>query len=247
MFMAPRLFVLVFTAAALLAACGGGGGTVTPSTPTPAPSATATATPTPSATATPTPAGTATPTPAGTATPTPAGTSTPAAAVFTGGTQTQSFTSSGGTFTMSAADNGYTASATFGSNNATSAFNFTMAWATFAQITGTFTPGALPTTIGTALLYLDFKSAATVDFTTTPAVTVTTTGSFPGTKCGFAVYGVPGSGTGGTASWFSQTQVGIAEVSPAGNSFTVPAASLGAGNNVQFDAGSDQYITVYCH
>jgi hypothetical protein len=101
--------------------------------------------------------------------------------------------------------------------------------------------------MGTALLYLDFKSAVTVNFPNTPAVSMTTTGSFPGTHCDFAVYGQPGSGGTGSPAWFSGTQVGIAEVTPSGNTLTVPSQSLGAGNTVKFDANSDQYIAVYCH
>ncbi|HEY9179576.1 MAG TPA: hypothetical protein VIO32_02590, partial [Candidatus Baltobacteraceae bacterium] len=177
-------------AAAGLAACGGGGGTAPSTNPTATPTSSATATPTPASTATPTPASTATPTPGSTATPTPSSSSSPSSsAVFNGGTQTQSFTSAGGSFSLSPADNTYTATVTFGSNNATAAFSFTMSWATFAQISGTFAPGALPSTIGTALVYLDFKPAVNVSFSQTPALTVTTTGTFPGTKCDFAVYG----------------------------------------------------------
>jgi hypothetical protein len=228
--MAPRILVLfLFTGTALLAACGGGGSGVTPSgggsTPTPAPSASATATPT--------------------ASPTSSSSSAPA---FTGGTQTKSLTSSGGTFSITTADAGYTASAAFGSNSATAAFNMTMSWATYPQITGTFAPGPLPTaTIGTALLYLDFHISTTVTFSQTPAVTVSTTGTFPGTKCGFAVYGNAGSGGAGSPAWFSMMSVGLSEVSPSGTSFTVPAATLGGGGTVQFDPSPDTYIALYCH
>lgn len=238
--MMPRSFaILAFASAAALAACGGGGGGgLTPSSnPTPK----ATATPTPSSTATPTPSSTATPTPSGTATPTPS-----SAAVFTGGTKTVSCAAAGCSAGMPSADNGYTATLTFGSNNATSNFNLTMSWATFAQITGTFTPGALPASIGTAVIYLDLVSASTVAFTATPGVTVSGS-SFPGTKCGFAFYGVAGSGTGGSPVWNSMTAVGLTEVAPSGGSFTVPAGALPPPNNVQFDAGKDQYIALYCH
>jgi len=248
--MAPRALVLFsFIGTALLAACGGGGGVTPSATPTPAPSASATATPTPKSTATPTPSSTATPTPSGTATPTPSGTATPtpsSAAAFNGGTQTISATSSGGTFTIAPADATYTGSATFGANDATGNFNFTLSWATFAQISGTFAPGALTSTIGTAVLYLDFKPSVNVTFNQTPSVTMTTTGSFPGTHCGFAVYGSPGSGGGSTQAWFSMTQVGLSEVTPSGNSFTIPAATLGGGGTVQFGT-DDTYIALYCH
>lgn len=233
--MAPRIFVLLaFSGGALLAACGGGStGGVTPSsstTPTPVPTSSATATPTPSSTATPTPSGTATPAPA----------------VFTGGSSTQTFTSSGGSFSLSPADNTYTATATFGSNNATASFSFTMSWASpYSQITGTFAPGQLPATIGTALFYLDFRPAVNVGFNQTPALTVNTTGTFPGTKCDFAVYGSPGSGGGGTQSWFSGTAVGVAEVSPSGTTFTIAAQTL-VGSTVDFGT-NDTYIAAYCH
>ena len=240
--MAPRALVLFsFLGTALLAACGGGGGITPSSTPTPAPSASATATPTPSSTATPTPSSTATPTPSGTATPTPS-----SKAVFTGGSKTVSCATTGCSVGMTAADNGYTASLTFGSNNASASFNLTMSWATFSQITGTFTPGALPTSIGTAIIYLDLVTASTTSFSATPGVTVSGS-SFPGTQCGFAFYGVAGSGTGGSPQWNSMKAIGLSEVAPSGGSFTVPQGTLPPGNTVQFDAGTDQYIALYCH
>lgn len=230
----PRSFVvLTFVCAAALAACGGGGGGgATPP---------GNSTPTPGATATPTPSSTATPTPSGTATPTPS-----SSAAFTGGTKTVSCAAAGCSIGMPSADNGYTATLTFGASNATSNFNLTMSWATFTQITGTFSPGALPTSIGTAVLYLDLVSASTASFTATPGVTVSGS-SFPGTKCGFAFYGVAGSGTGGSPVWNSMTSVGLTEVTPSGGSFTVPAGSLPPPDTVQFDAGTDQYIALYCH
>ena len=239
--MMPRSFaILAFSCAAALAACGGGGGGgLTPSgnsTPTPS----ATATPTPKATATPTPASTATPTPSGTATPTPSSSS-----AFTGGTKTVSCAAAGCSIGMPSADNGYTATLTFGANNATSNFNLTMSWAKFSEITGTFAPGALPTSIGTAVLYLDLVSASSVSFTATPAVSVSGA-SFPGTSCGFAFYGVAGSGTGGSPTWNGMTAIGLSEVTPSGGSFTVPSTTLPPGNTVQFDT-SDQYIALYCH
>lgn len=122
-----------------------------------------------------------------------------------------------------------------------------MSWATFAQITGTFAPGALPATMGSALLYLDFNSSSTVSFTQTPAVTVTTAGTFPGTRCDFAVYGQPGSGTGSQPAWFSGTAVGVSEVTPSGGTLSVPAGTLPPPNTVDFHANVDQYIALYCH
>jgi len=146
---------------------------------------------------------------------------------------------------MPSADNGYAATLTFGSNDATSNFNLTMSWATFTQITGTFTPGALPASIGTAVLYLDLVSATSVGFTATPGVTVSGS-SFPGTRCGFAFYGNAGSGTGGSPVWNSMTAVGLTEVTLSGGSFSVPAGTLPPPNKVQFDT-TDQYIALYCH
>ncbi|HEY9179609.1 MAG TPA: hypothetical protein VIO32_02755, partial [Candidatus Baltobacteraceae bacterium] len=64
--------------------------------------------------------------------------------------------------------------------------------------------------------------------------------------CGFAVYGNPGSGGGGTPSWFSTTAVGVAEVSPSGNTVTIPAATLSGGATVNLGA-NDTYIALYCH
>jgi hypothetical protein len=96
-------------------------------------------------------------------------------------------------------------------------------------------------------MYLDFLTDSTVDFSGTPAVSVTATTSFPGTRCGFAFYGVAGSGTGGTPTWNSMTGIGISEVSPTGNSISVPSAALPAPNKVQFDANTDQFIALYCH
>jgi hypothetical protein len=86
-----------------------------------------------------------------------------------------------------------------------------------------------------------------VNFSATPAVSVTTTSSYPGTKCGFAFYGVAGSGTGGSPTWNAMTAVGISEVSPSANSISVPAAALPSPNKVQFDANTDQFIALYCH
>lgn len=153
---------------------------------------------------------------------------------------------SGGAFTVSA-DATYSGTITWGSNNAGSSFNFTTSWATYAEITGTFAPGPLTASIGTALLYLDMKPAVNVSFTQTPAITVTTSGSFPGSQCDFAVYGNPGSGGGGTNSWFSATAVGVSEVAPSGNTFTVPATTLPPPNTVDFQANQDTYVALYCH
>ena len=165
-------------------------------------------------------------------------------AVFTGGTVTQSCPSSGCTLAMSAADNGYTASTAWGTNNASASFNFTMSWATFAQIQGTFNPGALPSTIGTALIYLDLRPATSVQFSQTPGISVSTSTSFPGSRCGFAVYSQFGSQT--TPQWNSMTAFGISEVAPAGSSFNVSATTLPPPNTVDFSA-SDQYVALYCH
>ncbi len=128
-------------------------------------------------------------------------------------------------------------------------FSFTTDWSAAGslnaptQVSGTF-PTNLPTGIGTALLYFDINNPGpTVTFNQTPAITVTTTGSFPGNACGFAVY----SNNGGSGlTWTGMTNFGIAEVAPSGNSFTVAAHALPTGNNVQFSTG-DQLIAVYCH
>lgn len=151
---------------------------------------------------------------------------------------------SGGTFTITPPDNTYSGTSVWGANNAGSSFNFTMSWATFSQITGTFAPGQLTASIGTALLYFDMKSAATVTFTQTPAITITTTGSFPGTACGFAPY----SNNGGSGQqWNSMTTLGLSEVTPSGGTFTIPAATLTPPNTVDVQANADQYIAIYCH
>lgn len=150
----------------------------------------------------------------------------------------------GGTLTITPADNTYSGTVVWGANNSAGSFNFTMSWATFPQITGTFAPGPLSASIGTALLYFDMKSAATVTFTQTPTITVTTTGSFPGTMCGFAPY----SNNGGSGQqWNSMTSLGMGEVTPSGGTFTIPAATLTPPNTVDTQANTDQYIAVYCH
>ncbi len=154
-----------------------------------------------------------------------------------------SLTSSGGTFTVSPADATYSGGVTWGANNATSPFNFTLSWATYAQISGASIPPALPSSIGTALLYFELSSSATVTFTQTPGMTMTTSGSFPGTSCGFATY--ENNGTGFT--WSSMTTMGIAEVTPSGGSFSVPATTLPPPNSVDFAAGAYQYVATYCH
>jgi hypothetical protein len=178
--------------------------------------------------------------------------------VLGGGSERISFTSSGGTLTISPADNTYTGSIVFGSNTARANYNTTLSWGTLAEAVGTFPPGALPSSIGTALLYIDVNESyvypETVSssgtfkttFTQTPAVSVTTTGSFPGTHCSWAIYAVVGGG-GGAATWNSSTAVGIAEVTPSGNTYTVPAASLPPGSTVDFYAGKDNYFALYCH
>lgn len=146
---------------------------------------------------------------------------------------------------VSPADNTYTSSLAFGSNGATAPFTFTMSWASGpSQITGTgFT--LLPASIGTAILYLDFNPSVTVTFTQTPAVTATTTGTFPGTKCDWAVFSKIGSQT--QAQWNSAASLGFAEVTPSGNSFTIPAGTLPGSNTVQFQGGTDFYFAEYCH
>lgn len=148
---------------------------------------------------------------------------------------------------MTGADGGYTVTATFGANDATAGFSTAMYWATFNQITPPFAPGALPSTIGTAFIYLDFVANTTVNFTATPALQVTTTGSFSGSHCGFAFYGNTGGGTGGTPTWNSMTAVGLSEVTPTGTTLSIPAGSLPPGNTVKFSANTDQFIALYCH
>lgn len=184
--------------------------------------------------------------------------STPAttAWVLGGGSQTVSFAPGGGTLTISPADNTYTGSIAFGANSAGANYNTTLSWGTLAQSVGTFPPGPLPGSIGTALLYFDinesYVSPVTVTssgtfritFTQTPAVSATTTGSFPGTHCSWAIYAALGSGS---AVWNSSTAVGIAEVTPSGNTFTVPATTLPPGNTVDLFAGRDNYFALYCH
>lgn len=146
---------------------------------------------------------------------------------------------------MSAADGGYTASMTWGTNNATAAFNLTMSWATFAQIQGTFAPGALPSSIGTPVMYLDINPATTVSFSQTPGVSVTTSTTFPGTSCGFAAYTKFGSQT--ASQWNSMTAFGISEVAPSGSTFTVSPATLPPPNTVDLKGASDLYVALYCH
>ena len=177
--------------------------------------------------------------------------STPATStsVLTGGGTSGNVASSGSeAMSISPADATYTGTVTFGSNDGTSSSYMTMAWGTFSQITGTFRPGALPSSIGTALIYLDIVSSYTypsydLKFSQTPAVTMTTTGSFPGTHCGYAIYASAG---GGTSQWASMTNLGINEVTPSGNSFTVPAATPNSGT-ADFFAGKDTYVAPYCH
>ena len=186
--------------------------------------------------------------------------STPATTswVLGGGSQAVSFSSTGGTLTISPADNTYTGSVAFGANSASANYNTTVSWGTLAQSVGTFPPGPLPSSVGTALLYFDINESYVspvtvtnsgtfkVTFAQTPAVSATTTGSFPGTHCGWAIYANLGGGS-GSAIWNSSTAVGIAEVTPSGNTFTVPASSLPPGSTVDFYAGKDSYFALYCH
>jgi hypothetical protein len=185
--------------------------------------------------------------------------STPALPVWAlgGGSQTVSFTPNGGTLAFSPADNTYSGTVSFGLNSASEGANYnaTLSWGTLAQATA-FPPGALPGSIGTALLYVDVNesyvypstpsSSGTFQilYAQTPAVTVNTTGSFPGTHCGWAIWA---TFNGTTNSWNSMTAAGLSEVTPSGNSYTVPAATLGQGQQVKFAAGKDQYLALYCH
>ncbi len=205
--------------AMLVAACGGGGSSSSSGAPP-----------------------TSSPTTAPSTNPSTSPSSSPA--TFAGGTQTVSMTSSGGTFTITPADASYSGTLTLGANNATNPFNFTLSWATYAQISGGSIPSALPSSIGTALLYFDLNSALTVTFAQTPTLTVSTSGIFPGTSCGFATYENNG-GTGYT--WQSMTTMGIAEVTPSGGSFSVASTTLPPPNSVDFTAATDQYVAVYCH
>jgi hypothetical protein len=176
--------------------------------------------------------------------------STPATStsVLTGGGTSANVTPTGAQpMSIAPADNTYTGTVTFGSNDATSSSYMTMAWGTFSQISGTFRPGALPSSIGTALIYLDVVSSYVypsydLKFSQTPAVTMTTTGSFPGTRCGYAIYTSNGSNP---PQWASMTNLGINEVTPSGNSFTVPAATISG--SVDFYAARDAYVAPYCH
>ncbi len=72
---------------------------------------------------------------------------------------------------------------------------------------------------------------------------MTTSGSFPGTSCGFATYENNGTGF----AWSSMTTMGIAEVTPSGGSFSVPATTLTPPSSVDFTAGAYQYVATYCH
>lgn len=206
----------VFCIAALAAGCGGGAGT--PSV-NPNPSSSPSSNPSPSSS--------------------PSG-STPQ---FEGGTLSKNMGSSGATYTMPSSDAGYTASVTFGANNATSPSSFSMSWASgLSQITGTFAPGAVPASIGTALLYFDFNASAAVTFNQTPAIHVTSNNAFPGSNCGFAVYM---NGNSNTLAWNAMTAIGLSEASPSGNAFSIAAQTLSQGQ-VQFQPGHT-YIALYCH
>lgn len=167
--------------------------------------------------------------------------------VFGGGTVTQTFTPTGGSVTMPASGNYDNISTTlqWGSNSASSNFNFTASWALGSDLPATFI--ALPSSIGTPVMYMQWTTDASVKvtFTDTPAVTVTTTASFPGTKCGFAFYG---NGPAASAyQWTSMTMVGLSEVTPSGNTFTIPSQPLSSGNSVEVSPGENLRIALYCH
>lgn len=166
--------------------------------------------------------------------------------ILAGGKVTQTFTASGGTLSFPSY-NGVSGSFQWGSNNAASSFPVTMNWGVGSDLPSSFVP--LPSSIGTALIYVDTVSGSTgnVTFTQTPSVSVTTSSTFPGTKCGFAFF-ANGSGSGSsTYSWTSMTAVGLSEVSPSGNTFTIPHGTLGGGQTPELDRGRDQFIALYCH
>lgn len=164
--------------------------------------------------------------------------------MLAGGKTSLSFTASGGTLSFPSY-NGVSGSFQWGSNNSTSSFPVTMNWGVGSDLPSTFTP--LPGSIGTPLIYVDTVPGSTgkVTFTQTPGVTVTTSSTFPGTKCGFAFFSNMSGGS--TYSWTSMTGVGLSEVSPSGNTFTIPPGTLGAGQTVDLNRGQDQFIALYCH
>lgn len=176
--------------------------------------------------------------------------------IFGGGSETQTFTSSGGTFAFPQTGTydqyGINGSVTWGANNTTSSFPFQLSWGFGSDLPAPFT--FLPSSIGSALIYFDFlpltSTTAHVDFTATPAMTISSTVTMPGTKCGFAFFN-NAAGGGFSEGWNSMTGAGVPEVTPtasgSGSTFTIPSQSLPPGQTIDESAGQDAYFALYCH
>lgn len=218
-------------------------------------------TPSPAASSSPTPAPTASPTvsPSGSPTTSPTPTTSPSSgpATFTGGSSTDSSVqpSGGATLPINGMDNGYGGQVTLGTSTASTPFSMTMSWASFSQISGNFTPGALPSNLNsqhnvTALLYFDFNTANSVAFTQTPSFQMFTgTGGsnppFPGTQCGWAVYDKLSGQSAPQWNAMGALSGGFDEVfAGESGSITIPPYPIPSG--LTFDAG-DTYFAAYCY
>lgn len=176
---------------------------------------------------------------------------------FGGGPSTTSLTNSGGAvqFPSSGTYGSYSGSVTWPAASNTyfappPTYTFTTSWASGSgDVSAPFV--TLPPSLGTALMYLDFRYTPpaypsqqfTIQFANTPQVTVNTTSSaFPGSNhlCGFALWSPLTVGW----QWNSMTQWGVSEVSPSGTSFTVPSTAATA--PITLTSGQDLYMALYC-
>lgn len=127
-------------------------------------------------------------------------------------------------------------------------YTLTTSWATGSgDVPSSFT--ALPSSIGTPLLYLDFRYAPpaypsqqySIQFANSPAVTMTGSSALPGSQCGFALWSQVTTGW----KWLGIASLGGAEVAPSGTTFTVPSATFT--NPLTLIPGQDIYMALYCH
>lgn len=115
-----------------------------------------------------------------------------------------------------------------------------------AQSVSDVTPNTLPVdnanTGYTPIIYISAVNTGSQDITfgtTVPTVQLADTSLGTFTTCNLDVYGSQGGGL----VWFNVPNAGT----PNGSGVTVGGGNLGAGNTVDFKAGSQQIIAVSCH
>lgn len=114
---------------------------------------------------------------------------------------------------------------------------------------GDVSPNTLPadnaTTGYTPVIYVSFYNSGSTDIvfgTTTPTINITDSAGFNGAStCELDVYGQQGSNN-NPFTWFSSGATG----SISGNTATINPFNMGAGNTIDFKAGSQQIVAIAC-